>query len=191
MQTKEISWTTPDAPIPPPCFADRNITVYALPISPEQLNTGSDIPAATTSSTEPSPVPTVSASSPKSSPEKRKRKASPVSPRKRPNSGSLAPIMIQANNPLAEVRNYGFDPLSLSGPDADEYRNMVIKGMFPNTKPNTALDPAARKESRRRSREGMRAKALGLRSSCLSRNELWTPSIRKKTSSSRGQRSRY
>jgi hypothetical protein len=166
MQTNEIPWTTPTGPIPPPCFSDTNITVYAIPTLPS-----------------PSQPLTIS-----SLPEKRKREPSPVSPRKRLNPGSLAPgRMILSDDLLSQVRKRDFDPITLSGSVADEYRNMIIKAMFPNTQPNANLDPATRQEQRRRSKAGMRAKALGLTSPCVPRNDPWTPSIRKNAASSGGR----
>lgn len=161
MQTKEIPWTTPTDPLPLPSFSDANITVYAIPTLSEPP-TSSKISTSTSSTGHSSP-PKAFTSSPESSPEKRKRESSPVSPRKRLNPASLAPgRVILSEELLSHVTTNNFDPLTLSsGALADEYRTMIVKAMFPNTNSNPNLDPATRKENRRRSKRGMKAKALG------------------------------
>ena len=61
---------------------------------------------------------------------------------------------------LAEVRKKDIDPGSLSGPSADEFRRLVIKAMFPNTKPNPALDEEVKRANKKKSKQGV-LKALG------------------------------
>jgi len=45
-----------------------------------------------------------------------------------------------------------------------------MKAMFPNTNPHPEFDPETKRERKRRSVEGVRAKALGLKSPCLCKN---------------------
>ena len=192
MKLKDIPWSTPTGPIPLPCFSDTNITVYAIPTLPSlsgplSFAPSSNISSVSTTSTEPSSMHRASTSSPELSPEKRKREPSPAFPRKRLNSGSLAPgRMILSEDLLSEVAKKDFDPLTLSGPIVDEYRDMIVKAMFPNTRPNGNLDPATKQDRRRRSKQGMRAKASGLISLFHSKYDSWTSSIRYNAASSGG-----
>ncbi len=62
---------------------------------------------------------------------------------------------------LEQVKQKDIVPNTLTGSIADEFRRMVVKAMFPNSKPNPESDAEKRREQRRKSKEGMKAKASG------------------------------
>ena len=102
---------------PEPTYADENITVYSIPLFPE---------------VDENARPPFSESRAGSS-SKRKRRASSASPPRRETEGELS---TEAQNlPLVDrMRLNGFLPTTLVGEDAQEWRKMVVKNMFPATK---------------------------------------------------------
>ena len=66
-----------------------------------------------------------------------------------------------SNELLEQVKQKDIVPSTLTGSIADEFRSMIVKAMFPNSKPDPEMDAEKRKEQRRKSKEGMKAKALG------------------------------
>jgi len=152
IKTTEIPWTTQASLLPLPCYSDNNINVYAIPVLPFEPS-------------DPAPEPAVSglemATQRQDLPEKRKRDSSPDSPRKRLNQGgNTSDESSFSKEVLAEVTSTGFDPTNLTGSLADEYRQMVVKAMFPYTNPSPVVDAASKADQRQRSRQGMAAKKM-------------------------------
>ncbi|KAH6915798.1 tRNA processing endoribonuclease [Coprinopsis sp. MPI-PUGE-AT-0042] len=119
--------TSPSAPI----FKDENVEVFAVRLSPAATAESLD------TSTETSIMELDSSL-------KRKRSPTPEEPRKRPNTEdengaqpSLASIMEQPD----------FNPTSLTGEAAQEWRRLLIRTMFPATKVPAPPDPSARANS--------------------------------------------
>lgn len=152
-QTKEIPWIASSTTAPQPCYTDNNISVYAIPVLSH--------PSSSASRDDTTPLAAEESSSTSDLHQKRKRDPSSDTPRKRLNPGSMAPgRMVLSDELLAEVRKRDVDPGSLSGPSAEEFRRMVIKAMFPNTKQNPALDEEVRRANKKKSKQGV-LKALG------------------------------
>ncbi|PPQ65164.1 hypothetical protein CVT24_011027 [Panaeolus cyanescens] len=119
VKTHDITLTSL-SPGTEPCFSDKNITVYAIPVLP-------------TSSSQLLVEETIDTSSVNLS-EKRKRSPSPDAPRKKQNLRSNSPAPIIASEKLQrEMQRHDFQPLSLTEPLAQEYRQLVLQGMFPFT----------------------------------------------------------
>ncbi|KAF5379502.1 hypothetical protein D9615_006481 [Tricholomella constricta] len=116
----ESSWTPTSSPSPDPLFKDANITVYGLPISPSSESNNSPTSVHEGFATEASEVG-----------QKRKRDPSPDIPEKRP-----ALMNADASStPLEKMRQSPeFSPDSLEGQTAHEWRELMIKTMFPGTK---------------------------------------------------------
>ncbi|KAG2011926.1 3' tRNA processing endoribonuclease, variant 2 [Coprinopsis cinerea AmutBmut pab1-1] len=99
---------------PEPVFQDENITVYALPLTPDDVSSPS-------AQSEDSSL-------------KRKRETSPDQPRKR----STTSVEDEASHLSAEQRSLtelmadsSFKPQSLTGENAAEYRRLLVQTMFP------------------------------------------------------------
>jgi ribonuclease Z len=104
---------------PRPTYIDENITVYSIPLFPEVDEDGNPIPS----------------SPQEGSSSKRKRWASSPSPPRRNRDEEFSAET--KDLPLEERRRLnGFLPTNLAGKDAEQWREMTIKGMFPamNTK---------------------------------------------------------
>ncbi|KDR80789.1 hypothetical protein GALMADRAFT_153220 [Galerina marginata CBS 339.88] len=139
VQPYEIPWISLPSPTPTPCYVDENLKVYAIPVLPFptptfSLNTTvSELPF-----TEPLETSFMETSAETTG--KRKRETSPYSPQKRLNPGNLssetAPISFAL---LTEMRKADFRPETLTGEAADEYREVVIRQMFPGTNLNTQI----------------------------------------------------
>lgn len=96
---------------PKPTYTDGNITVYSIPLFPKV-----DRDAHTQLQEDPS--------------SKRKRRASSASPPRRDTDAGFSAE--SENLPLEErMRLNGFLPTNLVGKDAEQWREMVIKNMFP------------------------------------------------------------
>lgn len=160
IQPTDIPWTVSKTQTPQSCFADSNITVYAIPILPlpEPLENSSISEHANSVTTPPnSGSPSIHLPL-----EKRKRDSSVETSRKRRNPGGKAPGGIILSDELLEaIKQKNIDPSTLTGSVAEEFRRVIVKAMFPNTKPNPVLDAGQKKEQKRKSNEGMRAKDLG------------------------------
>lgn len=108
------SVTPPTGPIKPkPVYADENVTVYSIPLFPK---VDEDRYLLSESQEGPS--------------SKRKRQASPASP---PRKSRDEEFSVETENlPLKDrMLLNGFLPTNLVGKDADEWREMAIKNMFP------------------------------------------------------------
>ncbi|KAF9038581.1 hypothetical protein BJ165DRAFT_1352473 [Panaeolus papilionaceus] len=115
--TNDIPLTSPSTK---PCFSDKNITVYAIPVLPTPLSPSSIIEDGDISSVRLS--------------EKRRRSPSPDLPRKKQNLDSSAFDPVVPSTELqVEVSKHDFQPLSLTGELAREYRLLVLQAMFPYT----------------------------------------------------------
>ena len=111
------SISPPTGPVKPkPTYTDENITVYSVPLFPEVDEDGHPLPSGSRGD----------------SSLKRKRRASPSPPRRSTDEEFSA----EADNlPLSErMRLNGFLPASLVGKDAEQWREMIISGMFPANK---------------------------------------------------------
>ena len=113
---------------PKPTYTDENITVYSIPIFPEINESGNPT----------YPWPQESSSS------KRKRRDSSASP---PRRDKYEDFSTETKDlPLKErMRLNGFLPTNLVGKDAEEWRKMVVRGMFPanNPKPGEGASKGA------------------------------------------------
>ena len=108
---------------PRPTYTDGNVTVYSVPLFPEVDEDGNPT----------YPWPQEGSSS------KRKRSASSPSPPRRNKDGDFSTVT--KNLPLKErMRLNGFLPTNLVGKEAEQWREMTIKNMFPATKPGKGTD---------------------------------------------------
>jgi ribonuclease Z len=119
------SLTTTGDEAPSPTYVDKNITLYAIPIHPES-----------------SPSPS----------SKRKRRMSPASSSKRPSipdheTSETIDVTTEEKIPLLErMRLPDFSPTSLCSEEAQEWRKLTIKHMFPGKEPLFNLPkPSTRK----------------------------------------------
>ena len=111
----EASSSTTTASPPRPIYKDENVTVYTLTILSSPV---SEMAAITTDGA------TTSDLSAPDIPFKRKREATPDSPRKRSSNQTLKQLMEDPD----------FLPEDLTDERAHEWREHVIKTMFPDTK---------------------------------------------------------
>ena len=111
----EASSSTTIASPPRPIYKDENVTIYALTIS---SSPDSEMAAIATDG------PVTSDPSAPDIPSKRKREATPDSPRKRSSNQTLKQVMEDPD----------FLPEDLTDERAHEWREHVIKTMFPDTK---------------------------------------------------------
>lgn len=111
------SVTPPMGPVnPEPTYTDENITVYSIPFFPEVDQDSHPL----------------SSDSHQPSPSKRKRWASSTSPPRRSRDEEFSSET--KNVPLKDrMRLNGFLPTDLVGEDAKEWREMIVKNMFPAT----------------------------------------------------------
>jgi ribonuclease Z len=114
----EASSSTTTASPPRPVYKDENVTVYALTIS---SSPDSEMAAIATDGAATSDLSALDI------PSKRKREATPDSPRKRSSNQTLKELMEDPE----------FLPEDLTNERAHEWREHVIKTMFPDTKINS------------------------------------------------------
>ena len=108
---------------PEPTYTDQNVTVYSIPIFPEVAKGGYPL----------------SSGSHEASSSNRKRPASPTSSPHRSRDEEFSTEI--GNLPLKDrMRLNGFLPTNLVGSDAMEWREMIVRNMFP------ARNPKPRKE---------------------------------------------
>lgn len=101
---------------PKPTYADKNVTVYSIPLFPEVDKEGYPFE----SNEEPS--------------SKRKRRASPTPPLRGSRDEGFSTET--EDLPLKDrMRLNGFLPTNLVGQDAEEWRGMVVRNMFPARNP--------------------------------------------------------
>ena len=104
---------------PTPFFADKNITAYMLPIF---------------STADPAPPELYPQTLTPTELKKRKRSPSPNYARKRPSNATDSKGRPIISDTMASViRKPGFRPEDLSGKVASEWRELVIRTMFPST----------------------------------------------------------
>lgn len=132
-------------PAPNAVYKDENVTIYALPVLPEESM------RMNSPSSDSGPA---SAAAVESTPGKRKRSPSPSLPSKRPNHeheprGSSTNHTQIASDALSMVelsKTPGFDPGLLQGQTAHKWREFIVQNVFIQAKP-TANDKAAQKTS--------------------------------------------
>lgn len=117
---------------PPPVFQDENITVYSVPLYPS---------VDTAPSTEPSERPL-----------KRKRSLSPPTSSKR-TSPPVGDSVVESTSPVPatiyeRAKSDEFSPSSLTGPEAQEWRKLMVQEMFPLEAPPEQDASLSRKEKR-------------------------------------------
>lgn len=123
----EAAWLPNNSPTPNHIYKDENITVYGIPVIPSPLSVDQSIPSASTSSELPSAM-TMDATL------KRKREQSPHHPAKRT---SLATEAVATSVTLQDhMAEPSFSPQLLSGDAAEQWRRLMIRTMFPGSKPN-------------------------------------------------------
>lgn len=111
---------------PMPTYTDKNITVYSIPLFPRVDEDGS---------------PVHSRSQADSSSKRKRRALSASPPRRNEDVGFSAETR---DLPLAErMRLNGFLPTNLVGKDAEDWREMVVSGMFPARKPGSGMNSDA------------------------------------------------
>jgi ribonuclease Z len=113
------SITPPTGPVKPkPTYSDENIRVYSIPLFPEVDRGGYPL----------------SSESREASSSKRKRRASSTSPPRRNRDKEFSSET--KDLPLKDrMLLNGFLPTNLVGGDAEEWREMIIRNMFPPTDP--------------------------------------------------------
>ncbi|KAF9525128.1 hypothetical protein CPB83DRAFT_860056 [Crepidotus variabilis] len=155
VQAKEIPWTSSSDQSHEPCFSDANVTVYPIPALPFKYVAG-----ASDHLVSPSIPLTSSGAQEPELPEKRKRDPSPDSPRKRLNPGNLVPgRMALSEELLRELKKKDVEPATFSGAIADEYRDMILRTMYPNTNPPEDPTAEVKINQKKKSRAGMKRKA--------------------------------
>jgi ribonuclease Z len=106
---------------PNPIYKDDNITLYSFLIQPESRPS---------KNTPEQPIDPVQTSSPRQF--KRKRTPSPFLSSKRAVHGESS----STDRPLVErMKHPQFNPALLSGPDAQEWRRLLVQSMFPRAEP--------------------------------------------------------
>ncbi|KAF8159401.1 hypothetical protein B0H34DRAFT_703302 [Crassisporium funariophilum] len=124
----DIPHTTPTIN-PTPVYVDQNITVYAIPVLPSPEHEA--------------PVRGIEASPSTSAQGKRKRSPTPDLPRKRRAEETDSQGKLVLSDLLTKaLRNHNFNPGTLVGAVADEYRQLMIQTMFPYTNPTEESKPA-------------------------------------------------
>ncbi|KAI0937587.1 hypothetical protein AcW1_001572 [Taiwanofungus camphoratus] len=154
----EVS-SSPSTPIidekPPHVYKDENITVYAIPVYPSSFK--AEVQDMSNSAGDSAPddehVAVV--------PAKRKRSLSPSLSSKRPATAdekdvAICPDQTSEDNSeksetlgfLSQIRNPGFSPATLRGEEAQEWRRLTVKNMFPYDapKPEPAIAYTAKEE---------------------------------------------
>lgn len=66
---------------------------------------------------------------------------------------------------LRELKKKDVEPATFSGAIADEYRDMILRTMYPNTNPPEDPTAEVKRNQKKKSRAGMKRK--GKQSSCL------------------------
>ncbi|CDO70624.1 hypothetical protein BN946_scf184748.g22 [Trametes cinnabarina] len=127
---------------PEPVFKDDNLTVYGIPVypTPEFDETLEDTEAE-------------GADRPADRPLKRRRTASPDSPFKR-RTPPLTDHTLESASPVStslaqRARSPPFEPRSLVGEDAQEWRKLMLQDMFPLQEPQLLDTTLSRKEKER------------------------------------------
>ncbi|RDX42667.1 hypothetical protein OH76DRAFT_1410927 [Lentinus brumalis] len=118
---------------PSPVFKDENLSVYSIPLYPS--------------------VDGVDIGEPSTRPLKRKRSASPPTASKR-STPPLIDRTVESTSPVSptlsvQARRENFNPTSLTGADAQEWRKLMLQEMFPMQPPPKA-DPSTSKGAKRR-----------------------------------------
>lgn len=124
---------------PPPVFRDDNITVYSIPLYPDTV------------------APAAEQSSPR--PLKRKRSPSPPTSSKRLSPPPATDHTVESNSPVSSAltvhaKAKDFNPSTLTGLEAQEWRKLLLQIMFPMQAPPEA-DTSLTKRAKREAREAL------------------------------------
>ncbi|RPD65585.1 hypothetical protein L226DRAFT_479775 [Lentinus tigrinus ALCF2SS1-7] len=122
--------------VPTPVFKDENLSVYSIPLYPSADGTVVGDPSAR--------------------PLKRKRSPSPPSVSKR-STPPLIDHTVESTSPVspavsAHAQEENFNPTTLIGQDAQEWRKLMLQEMFP-MQPAPKADPSMSKGAKRRAKE--------------------------------------